>query len=546
MPPATQTRLARLAPALAALGAVLLSFAWALGSPAGSSADEDDHIKYAWATAIGEVGPWGAQEQYVDGRTWTDVVYPAEILEIQDPACYRFQRDESVCGIVDATEREDGTVAGGSGMTRYPVVYYWPIGMVLRIGVAADLSGVQIVTIARMFSALLCLAMVGWAAALLASRFGRHAVVLVLMASSVPVAWNFFAAVNPNGFEIAAAMTLAAAAVAARADVAGGGRLSTDVLIALPVSAFLLSMTRPLSVAWASCILLLVLVPAIARRGSTVASVLTWVRSAPFFRAPWWWRTLSVATMAIGIAWLLWAISVRGGETGEEGQEAWESFPEPIRALIVALYLGPTIQFAFGRMGWVDTDMPLMTFVFWLVLVTWAVSRFAVGREAVSTPARLVLLVGASSTAIMWIQSYATFFAWQGRYYLPVIAACLVATAPLLQGAALSPRGRKATSAAVVLGMAALSVVALVWNSWRYMYGFQPVTSRFDPFPWLPGGPLWNPFPSAAVVYAAGLLGAAVLALGLMWWANSGVTAVTQPYGASIRESEPRRHRRST
>lgn len=526
MPPAAPTRLARLAPALVALGAVLLGLAWALGSPAGSSADEDDHIKYAWATVTGQAGPWGAQEQVVDGRTWTDVTYPAEILEIQDPACYRFDRTTSVCGIVEATEREDGTVAGGSGMTRYPLLYYYPMGWVLQAGLALGLDGIEIITAARVVSALMCLALLAAGAWLLSRRVDRRALVLVGALPLVPVAWNFFAAVNPNGFEIAAAMLLAAAGAGARIDVVRHGRIRGDLLVALPVAAFLLSMCRPLSAPWACAILLLVLIPV----GALRARDRPWHRrildSVPFLRTPWWWQVLSVLTILAGLAWFVWTLSVRGGEAGEDRLPYWESLPEPVRTLVVVLYLGPTVQFAFGRMGWVDTDMPLTVFLVWVVLVAWALTRTTVGRQAGPVTLRVVLAVVATATAIMWIQSYASAFAWQGRYYLPILAAGLVACVAAVQGRGIGSRALGRAAVVVAWVMAAITVFGVVWNALRYMYGFRETISRFDLLPWAAEPPLWNPFPSAAVVFAMAAVGAVLAAGGATWWVRTAPPAV--------------------
>jgi len=479
------------------LGLFLTVIAWAVSSPVGAVPDEFDHIVHAYGTATGQTLPGLVHEETIEGRTFTMVRYPAALEDFPSPECYQFDSTATPCA---AESHGQGMVSGTSGMTRYPIAYYIPVGAVLWLGTAAGLGGPVTLVLARIVSGLLSVLVLALAAVVLGRRFDRRPIAVAMALCMVPMTWFLFASINPNGLEISAAMLLAAVVCCLRHDAMAGTRLGRDVLWLFPIAILVLGMTRPLSAIWACGLCLLVLVP--VQRATGDAG-----RRVPLLMGPRWWAVLDVLLALSTVAWLAWTSSVRGGEAGEDRMGAWSALPFVTRIVAVLQQWASLVFNGFGHLGWLDTPMPLALFVLWVVAAAWVFGRMSLGRVRPAVGLGLVGAYGLLMTTAIFLESYLSAFAWQGRYYLPVLAAMAVLCVPALQGRMLESRQLRRATALVVVAGACATLIALVWSTWRYVYGFHTPMTRFDamPYPWR--APQWAPVIGTVGVFLTGGLG---------------------------------------
>lgn len=484
------------------LGMFLTVVAWAVSSPVGAVPDEFDHIVHAYGTATGQTLPGLVHEETIDGRTFTMVRYPTALEDFPPPECYQFNSSATPCA---AESHGQGMVSGTSGMTRYPIAYYVPVGVVLWLGTAVGLGGPVTLVLARLVSGLISVLVVALTAVILGRRFDRRPVAAVLALCMVPMTWFLFASINPNGLEISAAMLLAAVVCCLRQDAVTGSRLRRDVLWLFPIAILVLGMTRPLSAIWACGLCLLVLVP--VRRVAEAAG-----RRVPLLVGPRWWAVLTVLCALSTVAWLAWTSSVRGGEAGEDRMGAWNALPFAARLVAVLQQWGNLVYNGFGYLGWLDTRVPLILFLLWVFVGAWVLGRMSLGRVRPAIGLGLVGAYGLLMTTAIFLESYLSAFAWQGRYYLPVLAATAVLCIPAMQARALESRQLSRATALIVVAGACAALAALIWSTWRYVYGFHEPMVRFDamPYPWR--SPQWMPVIGTVGVFLVGAVGLAVAA----------------------------------
>lgn len=512
---------------LALTGSLALSVAWATSGPSGSSPDEPAHMSYAWGVVTGQVLP--GQERLstgADGATKVEVTVPPGLVEMETVTCYAFDVSATpTCGPAEIDPNlvdPNGDVHRFSYMTRYPPLYYGLVGAVLRAGDLVGLGGADTLVLARVASAVLCVALVAAAVALLARRFGAVATTVAVAVVAIPAAWSHSAAVNPNGFEIASAVLLAACVAAVRADARAHGHVGRGLQVALVVAAVCLAWARPLSLVWAGLLLLVLLVP-VRRRGEDGPrprlSGLSWpalVGSA-------------VAVVSAGV-WMLWSTRTRSLDAGDP--EAWEAIAVGERLVLIANRFFDMVRDGVSLLGWGDTMLPMSTFLPWVALSAAAVAALCAGARRTATLPRHALLVALGAVVAVGAHSYLSAFGWQGRYILPVIAACVVLMVPAMQGVALEPRRGARLATVVVAASVVLMVVSVLWNLGRYAYGYRVFYSRFAQMP-LPDGPAtWEPAIGVTGVVVAGVVGALLLGA-------AGVLAVVRQAPVGPREPDP-------
>lgn len=496
---AAALRTTRFGTALAGVvGAVLLMLAWVVATPVGSAADEPAHIIYAYGVATDQVLPWSEQVRVQDGVPQAAVRLPSALFDYPAVGCYRWQSAETVtCPPTPV----DGTWSDAeSYMVRYPPLYYAVIGTVLRAGMHLGLSGAATLVAARVVSGVLGSVLLLLAARALCSRFPAGAALPATLAASSPVAVHLIAAINPNGFEVAAAVAAAAMLVAVRKDVEDGRHVRVSTRVALVSSVVLLAGARPLSVAWAG-LLVLLLIP---RAGS----------ARPLARIGWVAAGALVATLAVAAGWVAYAAAFRGSDAGV-GTE-WGESPVPTRLLLILLKFGELLEDAVAGFGWGETRLPVLLVIVSLVapvVLVVAQSVGARGRRVLAVPAVAFLVLGSGVVAA---HSYVAAFGWQGRYWLPVLAASLVLCVPAMQSRALDARGVRR----VVLGTAVPLLVvhgcAVLWNMWRYAYGVGYLEGRFPAVALPMGEAGWEPLGGQGVVVGLAVAGVTLLALPLV------------------------------
>lgn len=471
---------------LALVGMVLTTVGWATSSPVGASPDEVHHVVYSWGVATGQTLPGRAEEKWRDnGAALTSVTVPGGMLTALDRSCYAFKPEQPACA-VDPTSEAGIERFTSTTMTRYPPPYYLFTGLAMRASLEMGSTGEQAIVVARIFSGILCFLVVGTSTLLLARRFPVPPALLVLALTLTPQFLFLSASVNPNGFEIACAFAQGACVAAVFHDVRRSGRVGPGLAAALCASTLGLGLSRPASVVWAIMGVLLLLVRCGDRRAlSGLGRV---------------WRIVLGACLAVGVGWFLHLNSMRRGGVADHDLGAWEQYPVVLRGLLVLLKFGDIVESGYSLLGWADTKMPRLFLVLWLVVGTACLARLS--RSAVRPVlqqrwAFVYLGVCAVATAG---QSFLAGFGWQGRYFLPCIAACLALLVPGMGAGGSPPSMVRNTTALALVTTWSLSTGALGLNLGRYLYGYSDLYKLFEHLPvptpvegWVPLVPRFAP-----------------------------------------------------
>jgi len=510
---------------LVVLWAAFSAFSWSASSPIGASPDEPAHITYSWGVVSGQVLPWNLSTTTADsGKTLAEINVPLALENFPDPSCYAYGATYNTtnCPIPD---NDSGSVWTTSYMTRYPVFYYAYTGLFLGLGQALALSGFATLFLARFFSGVLCYSVVALTASLTGRRYGWRPAGAVLALAMVPTAQFLFSSINPNGAEIALAMLLTSIVLAIRHDILHTGRASTALQIGAPLAMLALGSTRPLSIAWAGLIICVLLLP---------------VNGRPLLLQLRHWCSLAlvgVATFCLG--WLVYQASGTMTETSVGDVADWEALSTPVKVVSVFLRFGTMIRQSFGTLGWLDTDLPIIALFVWLLVGTVFVTAFMDRSDRAELRPRVAAVFFILSSLVVMVQSYHAAFGWQGRYWYPAVAAVLVLLVPTLSAERIStPSGRRAFLL-VAITTQVISWSSLVYNMWRYRFGFHEPFIRFQaiPYPWQP--PQWSPSGGASAFYVASFVALATGVL-ILCMLPARVVDGSPPESALAREPLPR------
>lgn len=467
---------------LLTFGAIVCgALAWTASSPIGASPDEPAHIDYSWGSATGQTWPWSIEEER-DGldRVVARIEIPAELTEYPRPKCYMGADYSTACQI-PMGEALAGDVSTTSYMAKYPMVYYLFIGFTLKAGLTLGLSGFSALFAARFISAVLSFGLVALAGWILSKRYDWRAIAIPVALLLVPNAQSQFASINPNGFEISSAVLLAAIVVAIRSDVGAERGVSAAMQIGLVLVSLALGWTRPMSIAWLGLILLLLLIPVNEHHVIREISKLT--------------TALVIFVCLFLFGWLVYQATGVTTQDVSSDLSLWENHPFLLKAAVILLRFGSMLQTGFGTMGWADTSLPTLFFVIWLVVGSITIGAAISSAKSKRCSVGITLIVGVflGSILLIFIESLHAAFGWQGRYWLPIVAACLVLLVPLLNNGLAGRQHVARFVWAPVATMAGIGVFAVIFNMWRYEYGFNLVYVRFEEFPYPWRDPAWIP-----------------------------------------------------
>jgi hypothetical protein len=451
------------------IAAISSAYAWSVSSPTGSSPDEPNHIYYAWGTITGQVLPWTLnQVDHPDtGKSLAVIELPEQLTQFASPSCYIGEIYTDEC---NPAPRGDGYVTVKSYMSRYPLAYYAITGLALKLGLAVGLSGFSTLILARIVSGMASYLLLGIAFVVLKKRFGTFAASIPALAILVPNAHFLMNSVNPNGFEIAGMTALAAIVVAVRHDIATN-QLRMPIQITLLLVALVAGSIRPLSVAWAGLLLMLLLVPINGRRPAFIdlSKAIT--------------AFLGLVCVVL-LSWFYWEATGTMTETSQGDISDWRALPVWLQLTAVVSRFGEMLRNGYGLLGWADTQLPLMSFTIWLLAVTITLVAFGVRARRSSTRAYLALLFLFATMALIVLESVKAGFGWQGRYWLPCLGATIALLAPSLQANGLSMARRRRIWLLFTLVMAALITHGFIYNFWRYKYGLESPFVRFSELPY--------------------------------------------------------------
>ncbi len=462
----------------------LLVSIWSIATPLFAGPDEGVQITKAAAVArfqfLGTPIPWPQPGP----SPFIEVHVPA-IFATRAPPCFDAGHPNRTAACQPPIAQSSSRlVIASTYVGRYPPLYYLITG--LPSLVFTNTLGIRLM---RLVSAIL-------AALFLASAFEsaftcrrRPHLVLGVALSATPVALYLASTVNPNGLEIASAISLWSAGVCLALD--NAPRVDRRLLVRASIAGMVLVQCRGLSLLWAAliCLSLVVFAPrstlAVILR-DRVAQIGIALAGLSSVASLWWLMHFdSLALTPIGRK-LHGHFLVRLGTT-------LSRTPRFLHEMVGDLEV-------IGNLGTIGAQTPLLTFVAWsvpgIVLLGFAIA-------AGSKRAKVVLsaLIVASIIIPAALEAYVAprlGLIWYGRYTLPLAAGIAVLAVGAIPVETLPRRYWRFIAlglpALLAIGEADLFLGALR----RYTVGY---AGSFLPF----GGP-WNPPLGAPIVLASFLL----------------------------------------
>lgn len=474
--------------ALAWLSFFLAGALWAGATPLFAAPDEPAQVIHAAAIVRGQL--IGAPVKGLKGPYSAVSVPKAYASAPTIPVCFAFHSNQPA-GCAPKPPSSNAPTQGITYVGRYPPLYYLIVGLA-SLPVSSGLG----VYLMRLASDLLSSIFLALAVASVTYRRTSFLLLGALLVAATPMEIFLLGVVNPDGLEIAAAIsTWTAGILVVSSDALAVDRVLVNVLGA---SAVVLTLTSGLSPLWTALI------------GLTLLGLATPLRRkrllASFAVRRWLSAILLVAVIAM--AWIFSQGSLRvvpngvSVSKGAPGSELW------------ALALGHVPELAkemVGVFGWLDTPSAFVVIAMWAAALGALVLLAAAG----GTPRQRRVLLGISLAAVAVPTALAASHArtdgilLQGRDILPfAVGIPLVAASSIPEGMLARPlriRIAVVLTATVALGQ----LLDFVWALRRYTVGLD---GPLDFASKVRGG--WAP-PVPAVVLVAGY--ALVWALVLLW-----------------------------
>ena len=380
----------------------LLGGIWALSSPLMSVPDEPAHAIKAAAVWRGEIrgDTIGLAPGDVTGVS-SKVVdrVPLAYAELHhQPDCFKGRPGVSAaCAPSIGT---DGNIVGvGSPAGTYPPLYYILVGWPSRM-----LSPYRALYAMRACSVLLGALLLASATASASALARRPVVTLGVGLALTPTALFLIGSVNPNGFEVAAAV---ATWVTLLDVLTRPGGPTPRLLARAAVASVCFLLARPISPLFWAVVVALVLVAAFTReRGRLLRAD----------RAARWAGAAVASAAVVAVGWLVWSpssesVGLPGVSLGTAAVHSMGQIPTEIQQMV-------------GVFGWLDTPTADVLSRVWVGLVVLVVLLALVvgsARQRLALVATAVV-VFALPVAIETAGVHQLGYFWQGRYSLPLVA----------------------------------------------------------------------------------------------------------------------------
>ena len=466
----------------------LMTVAWSFIIPIKGQADEPAHAIQAAAVVRGQFIVEGHPDVHRFGFKYNrhDVEVPREFKNVEEnTACFVFfpEAPEKCAKPVPTSDGKTGIAS--TTAANYPPLYYMAVGWPTLF-----LEGAPSWYAMRFLSALICTGFTALGIAALARKCGtRYA--LACTVGLTPTCLAFFAAINPQGPEIAMCFALAGFLI----PVAVGHRPSDRSLIGAGVIVALIAMSRPTAALWALGIVGMI---------GLLIRLEAW-RSLMRRRAMW----ISLGLAAAGcVGALVWNHVARPSDSvfgwAEKDADLFEMIGKLQKRFVEPIWDG-----AFGYFGWSDNPIPGWLHTTSIVVcILFVVVTLALARRREKLAVALgILFVPLSTIALQYAVLRTAGMMWQGRYNLPFVVA-LVALAVL-------PIARRWGTPANAIFFAVASVAMFGWAfrvSWRYSLGIK-VPWDFSKL-------------SADHYYALAMM---LVGIGILWW-----LFVTRPFDGEL------------
>jgi hypothetical protein len=233
------------------------------------------------------------------------------------------------------------------------------------------------------------------------------------------------------------------------------------LVIVLTVSAVILTLSRPLSPLWTVLILL------------ALAALMGGRHARDFVRRRQGRSALLAIVLAVVLS-LCWLVT----------QHPLDVFPNGIQVKglsdsgILRADVGQT-EYLFkqmvGVLGWLDTYLPLITYLFWFVAIgTTAMLALLVARaREAAVLALLVTAVLIIPIVLNYSQARSVGLTWQGRYTLPLAVGVPLLAMALIDGSTAFRQVRDRITAFLLVGVFVAQVGAFGATVRRYTVGDQ-------------------------------------------------------------------------
>lgn len=452
-----------------------LATVWSLASPIFSVPDENAHALKAVAQIRGQV--IGYQ---VEGVKHTVVDLPPAYSYTPQIVCFAYVPTQSAnCGV--ELGDEGGTNWFSTWVGAYNPLYYYAVGWPSLI-----LNGSAGIYAMRIVSGMLAATLVAWAYQSAMSGPRSRWMPLGLAFAAAPMVVYFFGSVNPNGIEIASAISLWAAlprllqqfdSRSVPADVSVLPRWYLWVIVT--IASVTLSTARATGPLW---LVVVVGICFIAGGRNSVKKLFTAARSYA-------WLAIVAVGGVFSIAWTLGGGSLSGQAETADAPLVGSSF---LQGFTHVLHTTPGyLQQAIGYFGWLDTPLP--TSVYWLFIVPLGLLLvLSLTASRLRSVVSLAAVIAAALFVPALVQGYSvsqTGIIWQGRYGLFLYLGVVILASVVLS----EKQGERAAFLSVrvtVIGAALIAmfgVIAFTVVMKRYVVGSgHPVSEMWT-------NPAWQP-----------------------------------------------------
>jgi hypothetical protein len=396
--------------AMGTLVTFALMSVWAVTMPPYSGPDEPSQAAHAAALVRGQL--IGTSTNPV--RPLTTVIVPGTLGNGQsDIRCYQYKpRTPASCAAgVRLTPRP---VAALTYSARYPPLYYALTGLTSLV----DQSSSALIYM-RLVSAFLSAVMLGLAYMTLVVWSTNRLLPVGLLAALTPTAVYLGGTLNPNGLEIAAAISLWCAGVVFALEHLQ--RPPSGLVLAGAVSAGVLICSRGLSPGFA----FLVIITLVALVGPH-----DWRKILSTCREMRWAALVLGVLATTSVVWIVLARSLWLLPAGASVQ------PDATELSIVGEAFAQTriwVEQMVGVFGWDDTSAPTWTYRIWAIAIVLLVvlAVRAGSRRGLLLLGWLVALSLLLPVVLSLPSARSIGIAWQGRYILPLAVGIPVLSAAL-------------------------------------------------------------------------------------------------------------------
>jgi hypothetical protein len=468
----------------------VLCAAWCIATPPGGAPDEPAQVVKAAATVRGQLIGQPAPHQPAATR---DFRVPALFKSIYDlPACYQFHA-KIPAGCAPHLQSSSRIVTVSTYVGRYPPLYYAVVGLPTLV-----MHSENVIYFMRLVSALLDALLLSLAFAI-ASIWCRATMMVEAIALTItPLVFFFAGVVNPNGFEIAAAICAWTSGLALVRN--WSLRPARGPLVAFVASGCLLELSRGLSVLWMAAILLTLL--CLEPRSSWHLMRERSVRIGAAILA-------AVGAVAVGFVLVAQSLKVLPSTLLPANHASFFALTERVLGGI-----GVYVREFIGVFGWLDTPSPLLPMIVWTALLGFLVILGLVASRRRESLVLTGLIVGSfvlSMALIEW-NAGTSGITWQARDGFPLYAGTPLFAGMVIPHTSISGFGdfaRRRVAAIVAIGVGASQLTDFGWTLRRFTVGLGRTVNLFQP---VRGG--WSPPPGVPL---AALLGAVAVVLYASW-----------------------------